>query len=209
MLPAEFVGGFACDLGEDVQREDAPEASAIAAAASGESWSRSTIARDSQRTASWAFSHERRWLAVQARRLEERRGDVVDGGQPLVCAVVVCSAVELERTMTAVEDEARVLLRVVEQLVDEPGVAGRGQQVDHVDRDAEGRACGNGGRQHRDRPVYPMILIAFGQSLASSLRAAVVIGELLVRPAPCELVVVGAEISHRAFGEHDVNAAAP
>ena len=46
---------------------------------------------------------ERRWLAVQTRRLEERRGDVVDGGQPLVGAVVVCLAVEFEGLMTAVE----------------------------------------------------------------------------------------------------------
>ena len=111
--------------------------------------------------------------------------------------------------MTAVEDDGAVVLRVAEQLVDEPGVAGRGQHVDHVDRDAEGRARGNGGREHGDRPAYPMILIAFRQSLASSPRFVVVIGELLVRPATCELVVVGAEIAHRSFREHDGNAAAP
>ena len=111
--------------------------------------------------------------------------------------------------MAPVQDDGAVVLHVFEQLVDEPGVAGRGQHVEHVDRDAEGRARGNGGREHGDRPIYPMILIAFRQSLASSPRSVVVIGELLVRPAPCEPVVVGAEITHRTFGEHDGNAAAP
>ncbi len=65
--------------------------------------------------------------------------------------------------MTAVERYRAVVLRVAEQLVHEAGVSGRRQHVDHVDRDAEGGAGGNGGRQHGDRPADQMILIAFGQ----------------------------------------------
>ncbi len=53
---------------------------------------------------------ERRRLAVQACRLEERGGDVVDGRQPLLGAVVVCLAVEFEGLMTAVERYCAVVL---------------------------------------------------------------------------------------------------
>ena len=53
-----------------------------------------------------------------------------------------------------------------------------------------------------------MVLVAFGQLLAASLGIAVAIGELLVRPATCELVVGGGEIAHGSVREHDVNAPA-
>ena len=95
-----------------------------------------------------------------------------------------------------------------EQLLDEPGVAGRGQDVEHVDRDAEGGARGNGGREHGDRPADQMILVAFGHSLGAAFGLAVVIGELLVGPWTGELFVGGAEIAHWSVREHDVNAAA-
>ena len=209
VLPAEFVRGFAREVGEDVQREDATETVDDRCCSVG----RVPVEVDdrARQPANCVLRvpHERRWLAVQPGRFEERRGDVVDSWQPLVCVVPVFLAVELERTMAPVQDDGAILLHVLEQLVYEPGVAGRGQHVEHVDRDAEGRACGNAGREHGDRPIYPMILIAFRQSLTSLPRCVVVVGELLARPAPCELVVVGAEITHRTFGEHDGNAGAP
>ena len=48
--------GWRATLAKTCSASMRPSPSAIAAAASGESWSRSTIARDSQRTASWACS---------------------------------------------------------------------------------------------------------------------------------------------------------
>ena len=110
--------------------------------------------------------------------------------------------------MTAVERYCAVVLRVAEQLVPEREGSGCRQYVDHVNRDAEAGACGNGAREHGDRPANQMILVAFGQLLAASLGVAVVIGELLVRPATCEPVVGGGEIAHRSVREHDVNAPA-
>ena len=63
--------------------------------------------------------------------------------------------------MASVQDDGAVLLHVFERLADEPGVAGRRQHVEYVDRDAEGRGGGNGGRQRGGRSINPMILIAF------------------------------------------------
>ena len=77
-----------------------------------------------------------------------------------------------------------------------------------MDRDAEGGACGNGGREHGDRSANQMVLVAFGQLLAALLGVAVATGELLVRPATCEPVVGGGEIAHGSVREHDVNAPA-
>ena len=110
--------------------------------------------------------------------------------------------------MTAVERYCAVVLRVAEQLVPEREGSGCRQYVDHVNRDAEAGACGNGAREHGDRPANQMVLVAFGQLLAASLGVAVVIGELLVRPATCEPVVGGGEIAHGSVREHDVNAPA-
>ena len=110
--------------------------------------------------------------------------------------------------MTAVERYCAVVLRVAEQLVPEREGSGCRQHVDHVNRDAEAGACGNGAREHGDRPANQMVLVAFGRLLAASLGVAVAIGELLVRPATCEPVVGGGEIAHGSVREHDVNAAA-
>ena len=185
-----------------------PSPSTMAAAASGESSSRSMIARDSQRTASWACSTSDGGSRFRRAACEERRSDVVDGRQPFVCAVAVCLAVELEGLVTAVERYCAVVLRVAEQLVPEREGSGCRQYVDHVNRDAEAGARGNGAREHGDRPANQMVLVAFGQLLAVSLGLAIATGELLVRPATCELLVGGTEIGHRSVREHDVNARA-
>ena len=129
-----------------------PSPSTIAAAASGPAWSSSTIARESQLTACSACSTREGGSRSSARRLEKRRGDVVDGRQPLVGGVLVCPTVKFKRVVTASEGERTTPLCVLEQSVQEHGVCCRRQDVDHVDRDAEGGAWGNGGRQHGDGP---------------------------------------------------------
>jgi hypothetical protein len=99
--------------------------------------------------------------------------------------------------MATVEDHCRVFLYVAEQLFHHPGVAGRRKEVEHMDRDAERGARGNGARQHGDRSADLVILAAFEHSLGVVLGPAVVVGQLLVAPRAGELFVGGDEIAHR------------
>jgi hypothetical protein len=78
--------------------------------------------------------------------------------------------------MTPVEDHCTVFLDVATQLLHQTEVASRRQDVEHVNRDAEGGARGDGGRQHGDRPTDERILVAFGHSLGAAFGFAVVIG---------------------------------
>ena len=181
----------------------------MAAAAAGESSSRSTIARDSQRTASWACSTSDGGSWSKCRRLEERRGDVVDGRQPLLGGVAVCVAVELEGPVTAVERAALLFsaLRSNWSMSATAPVAGRTWitwiatlRLAQAGTALASRAIGRRMRWSRSHS---------GRCSARRCGVAVVIGELLVRPATCELVVGGGEVAHGSVREHDVNAPAP
>ena len=208
-LCAGFVRGRACDVSEDVQREYAPESvrrspprrrarrgrgrrsRAIASGLPPGPARRATAARGSGAPPRGAARRCRRRPAatrLRCSRVPGRRARAPDdsgGGRPRCSFSALLSNWSLS---------ARV--------------SGRRQYVDHVNRDAEAGARGNGAREHGDRPANQMVLVAFGQLLAASLGVAVATGELLVRPATCEPVVGGGEIAHGSVREHDVNARA-